>query len=199
MERYGVGSLNHNAIEQPTASSNTDMDDNGSGGISSTLRSAVSSVRNTFGRLWFSSNTNTEDLYRRVVMYRAMAYSTAYFLTQTWFILFVIVGLAGVAQPLALFYLTNIFAPLQGVSYSVKEYQILYILFFTSTLTFLHQIFFIQLFNFLIFIQPKAMSGKRSQGGNLSWCQAIRKVIWTSGTQGKNSTTSNTHDQKPQE
>ena len=37
-------------------------------------------------------------------------------------------------------------------------------------------------------MQPKVMSAKRSQGGNLSWCEAIAKAFWLAGTVGKRNT-----------
>ena len=38
-------------------------------------------------------------------------------------------------------------------------------------------------------MQPKVTSAKRSQGGNLSWCEAIAKAFWPTGSVGKKNTT----------
>ena len=37
-------------------------------------------------------------------------------------------------------------------------------------------------------MQPKVTSAKRSQGGNLSWCEAIAKAFWPTLTVGKKNT-----------
>ena len=43
----------------------------------------------------------------------------------------------------------------------------------------------LQGFFFLVFISPKVVKAKRSQDGDLSWCQAIGKVFYPSGEWGK--------------
>ena len=118
MARYGGGAFNPSATQHTTDSAAA-TDANRSSGLSSTISSVVSSVKRTFGR-WSSSNSNQEHSNGRGVMHRALAYSIAYFLTWSWYLIIGLLYGAGVPPPLALDYLATIFNPLQGVSYSIE-------------------------------------------------------------------------------
>ena len=118
MARYGGGAFNPSATQQTTDSAAA-TDANRSSGLSSTIRSVISSVKRTFGR-GSSSNSNQEHSNSRGVVHRALAYTIAYFLTWTIPTITTILGDTEVHIPLALLYLAVIFNPLQGVSYSIE-------------------------------------------------------------------------------
>mmetsp|Transcript_22525 Transcript_22525/g.48828 ORF Transcript_22525/g.48828 Transcript_22525/m.48828 type:complete len:223 (+) Transcript_22525:533-1201(+) len=147
MRRYGAGALNHNVPNENNDTS-PDATDVGEGNsIHSTMRSIVSSVKSAFGRSPSRSNSNQNDSTSRVVMDRARAYTAAFLLTWSWYIVFTVLEISGVPLPDALEYVKGIFTPLQGF------------------------------WNLMIFMYPKVMKAKRSQGGNLSWCQAITEAF----------------------
>jgi len=146
MGSYGMGALNHNAPQE----NNDDLSAasvDGSNGINRRMSSIVTSVKSTVGRLSSRSSANQNNRNSRFVMIRARAYSTAFLLTWLWYIVIIVLQLAGVPRPLVLLYLSNIFSPLQGF------------------------------WNFMIFMYPKVMKAKRSHGGNLSWWQAITEAF----------------------
>mmetsp|Transcript_5681 Transcript_5681/g.12474 ORF Transcript_5681/g.12474 Transcript_5681/m.12474 type:complete len:445 (-) Transcript_5681:631-1965(-) len=128
----------------------------GIGGFSSRVISSVASSVGSTFGRSFRSNSNERLSNGRRVMHRAIAYSIAYLLTWSWFIAMMVMWMVRAPVPNALDYIASIFSPLQG------------------------------LFNLMIFMQPKVMTAKRSQGGNLSWCQAFAKAfglpIRTAGT-----------------
>ena len=108
-------------------------------------------------RKWFTKkrSSSPEQSNSRGILHQAAAFSIAYFLTWGWFIIYRFVGYAGADVPLWLGYMVNIFSTLQGF------------------------------FNLIVFIYPKVMKAKRSQDGDLSWCQAIGKVFHPNGEWGK--------------
>ena len=88
------------------------------------------------------------------MLHRALAYSAAYILTWIWIIIWVILSMAGREIPLALDYVVTIMTPLQGM------------------------------FNFLIYMQPKAAKVRRSAGGNISWRRAFATAFCSGMTGG---------------
>jgi len=146
MGRYGEGALNRGAPQENNNTTTTASVDGGNG-VNSMMRSIVTSVKSAVGRLSSRSNSNQNNSTSRVVMIRARAYTAAFFLTWSWFTAIIVLGIAGVSPPVAVWYLYDIFTPLQGF------------------------------WNLMIFMYPKVMKAKRSQGGNLSWCQATTEAF----------------------
>ena len=103
------------------------------------------------------SNTNRDN--SRAVLHKAIAYTTAYWLSWGWSVGGFIMGSAGIELPLWYLYLWFTFYPLEGF------------------------------FNLCIFILPEVVAAKRrgQRGSNISWCQALGRVFW-SGLVGGNST-----------
>ena len=95
------------------------------------------------------SNTNRDNSYSRVVLHKALAYTIAYYLTWGWGIAGETMVLAGKEVPLTLSYMWTIFESLQG------------------------------LYNLLIFMHPKVLAVKKSQGGDLSWGKAFATSFWS--------------------
>jgi len=147
MGRYGGGALNHSA-PQENINTTTAASVDGSYGITRMMRSSAASLKSAFGRLSSRSTSSQNNSKSRFVMIRARAYSTTFLLTYSWYMVIIVLGIAGVSPPpLALIYLGVIFAPLQGF------------------------------WNLMIFMYPKVMKAKRSRGGNLSWCQATTEAF----------------------
>jgi len=95
----------------------------------------------------FSSNSNS-----RVLLRRAFAFTAAYFLTWSFTFIGICFDLVSKDWPLAIWYLTSMFNPLQGF------------------------------FSLCIFLQPKVSRIKSSRGDDdVTWCQAIMEAIWYSG------------------
>merc|ERR1712216_364365 len=88
----------------------------------------------------------------RVVLNRALAYSTAYLLSWSFFIAGTFFDLSGMEWPTFLWYLSEIFNPLQGF------------------------------FNFCIFMYPKVKNAKSRGGENMTWFQAFRQAFWSRGS-----------------
>ena len=83
-----------------------------------------------------SSNSNkNQSSYSRVVLHRAFAYSSAFFLAWSFFAIGACFDIANMEWPTAIWYLTNIFNPLQGVSYSIKQYVRVFIALTLTTIT----------------------------------------------------------------
>ena len=133
MGAYGEGALHHNTPQENNDTSAAVSVD-GSNCVSSMMRSIVTSVKSTFGRLSSRPNSNQNNYTSRVVMIRARAYSTAFLLSYSWYIAIIVLGIGGVPAPLALIYLTNVFGPLQGVSHHVVHFYHHSILAFTLTI-----------------------------------------------------------------
>lgn len=142
MSRYGASTFNHQ-----NQNSNNDAGDSQA---SSSLSSRLPRL-SMFTRLRGQSSSETHERKSRTVMYRAVGYSIAYLLTWSFIIVRVSLNLAGIEWPIALWYLTCIFNPLQG------------------------------LYNLLIFLHPKVLSAKRSRSDNLTWYQAFSKAFWSRG------------------
>ena len=96
-----------------------------------------------------SSDQNRNTSYSRAVFNRALAYSCSYFITWGWLFGAFIMVLVGVKTiPLPYDYLWTIFGPLEGFS------------------------------NLLIFIHPKVVATKKSNGtDNISWPRAFVKTF----------------------
>eukprot|EP00956_Cyclotella_meneghiniana_P020195 scaffold35353_cov39-Cyclotella_meneghiniana.AAC.1 len=105
-----------------------------------------------------SSDQNRDRSFSRAVLNKAIAYSSSYFLTWVWYIGGAIMRLVGVETlPLPYIYLGAIFGPLEGF------------------------------FNLLIFMHPKVLAVKKSNGtDNISWPRAFVKTLW-SGVVGRDS------------
>jgi len=88
----------------------------------------------------------------RVVLHRALAYSISYFLTWA----FVIVGrcfdIANMEWPTFVWYLSNLFNPLQGF------------------------------YNFMILMYPKVIRAESRGGGDMTWFEAFKIAFWGGGT-----------------
>ena len=67
-------------------------------------------------------------------MIRARAYSIAFILTWTWYIVLIVLRIGGAPAPLVLLYVASIFIPLQGVSLHVVHFYHHSILAFTLTI-----------------------------------------------------------------
>lgn len=90
----------------------------------------------------------------RVILKRALDFSLAYTLAWSFNIIGNCFAIADVPWPVAVWYLSNIFNPLQGV------------------------------FNFMIFMHPKWMSARqrgRADEVETSWCRAFVKAFWSRG------------------
>jgi hypothetical protein len=85
----------------------------------------------------------------RIVLHRAMAYTSFFFLTWTGVVIYSGVDLAGASWPIELSFVTNIFNPLQGV------------------------------FNFIIFVYPKVGAAKSRGGVGTTWIKAFASVLWS--------------------
>ena len=114
------------------------------------------------GSLDVSAQPNTNRDNSRAVLYKAIAYAAAYWLSWGWTVgatIMILAGIEIVDIPLGYLYLWNIFGPLEGF------------------------------FNLCIFIRPKVVAAKRrgQRGSNISWCRALSRVFW-SGLVGGNST-----------
>eukprot|EP00553_Chaetoceros_curvisetus_P015070 CAMPEP_0204646878 /NCGR_PEP_ID=MMETSP0718-20130828/5220_1 /ASSEMBLY_ACC=CAM_ASM_000674 /TAXON_ID=230516 /ORGANISM="Chaetoceros curvisetus" /LENGTH=389 /DNA_ID=CAMNT_0051669267 /DNA_START=225 /DNA_END=1394 /DNA_ORIENTATION=+ len=119
------------------------------------MRTSVQSIvsRSSAGS---SASFNNSRSNSRPVMYKAVAYSSAWLLSYGFWILGMIWKLVDGSWPDVLIYLTNIFIPLQG------------------------------LFNLIIYILPKVVAAKTSKRDKISWCQAIYRALRSRGNGGKN-------------
>lgn len=108
MERYGAGSF---------AARDRRLGDVADERVSwsARIRSVFKCIRRSSEEQTSTSNQNQRQSNSRAVMHRALAYSTSYFLTWSWFIIGTFCELAGMEWPTILWYLANIFNPLQGV------------------------------------------------------------------------------------
>jgi len=138
MGRYGGGALNHSA-PQENINTTTAASVDGSYGITRMMRSSAASLKSAFGRLSSRSTSSQNNSKSRFVMIRARAYSTTFLLTYSWYMVIIVLGIAGVSPPpLALIYLGVIFAPLQGVSHHVVHLSLFYSRIYThNILTFI--------------------------------------------------------------
>jgi len=122
------------------------------------MRSAVSRFRNESPSGQHSATTDQDrSKYSRAVMYRALAYSSAYFLTWTFTIILTCLNILGVELPIILRYLSTLFGCLQGF------------------------------FNWLIYIHPTVIKAKSSGDGTVTWCQALAKAFWSNGAVDRSS------------
>jgi len=123
------------------------------GGESSCWKERLPRLFSFFRRLTerFSLTSNEDRNLSRPVLHRALAFSVAYFLTWSFVITTTCFTIADVEWPVSIWYLSNIFNPLQGF------------------------------FNLGIFMYPKVMVAKSKTGKNLSWRQAFAKAFWSKG------------------
>ncbi|KAL7475146.1 hypothetical protein ACHAW6_001072 [Cyclotella cf. meneghiniana] len=99
-------------------------------------------------------NKKKDKTLSRIVLHRAMAYTSFFFLTWTAIVIYIGVDSAGASWPSAswpivLSYVSNIFNPLQGV------------------------------FNFIIFVYPKVGAAKSRGGVGTTWIKAFASVLWS--------------------
>lgn len=150
ISRYGAGALGigahqtnaaNNDIGASTIRRNTTQFFGTLRRLSSTRRSSVSvaCMEQTQGQ--------QQSKQSRLVFHRALAYSIAYFLTWTFFIVGMGFDIAEVEWPTWIRYLTNIFNSLQGF------------------------------FNFCVYLHPKVLAAKTKGGDSMTWYQALRSVF----------------------
>ncbi|KAL7528349.1 hypothetical protein ACHAWF_002525, partial [Thalassiosira exigua] len=177
MARYGAGALRAlgtlsrrvlSRKRNTDASGGDDGDEGGRGGRG--VSSLVSAVKSRLGcavsrEAANSTNPNQDasSSNSRKVMHRAAMYSFAYFVTWITLIIYGFLNLAGVWSPEAPYptwqtayvYAMSFLTPLQGM------------------------------WTFLIFMQPKVASRRRSSGGSISWFRAFGLALWSAATGGK--------------
>jgi len=147
--QYGAGALGRNFPQQKGNEAAADIEAGGNGGTCTCF--IMSAVKRRLGAGGSDRSDNRDSTQSRAVLHRATAYSVSYFLTWIWWIVYMVVKLAGawpteVPPPtwtVAFFYVWNFFNPLQG------------------------------LWTFLIYLHPKVVSAKKSSGGNTSWFGAF--------------------------
>lgn len=143
MTRYGAGAFNQNAPQE-----DSDAPDGNNRSIRSSMRNTVTSLSTGWSaRRSARRSTITASSTSRVVFVRARAYTIAYVVTWSWYIIIILMRAAGVGETTTMSYLATIFSPFQGF------------------------------WNLAIFVYPKMMKARRGNGGNTSWCQAFTEVF----------------------
>ena len=142
--RYGGSALNITSLGNV---SNATNEEGSNPGFVEAIRSLFHRIKTSFACCGMTSLQNEQLSMSQKVLHRATAYSTAYLLAWSPFILGYSLYIAGLGWPLVVEYITNIFNPLQGF------------------------------FNCCIFLYPKVTEAKSRGGEGMTWSQAVAKAF----------------------
>jgi len=150
MQENVIGGYGESNFSRSIAQRTTAADDDNANNNNEEDEEAPSSWREKFSWCKRCKRSSTSSN-SRAVMDRATAYSVAYFLAWSFFIIGSCFTLVGVEWPTTLWYLATIFNPLQGF------------------------------FNFCIFMYPKVNKAKSRGGDETTWLEAFGKAFWSRG------------------